>query len=72
MRTTGCDGWRAEKGSDWRFIWQVDPADMLMDRTCREQKEQSKTAPRDSTGGPVAKTSCSQCRGPGFHPWSAN
>ena len=23
-----------------------------------------------SLGGPVAKTLCSQCRGPGFHPWS--
>ena len=23
-------------------------------------------------GGPVAKTSCSQCRGPGFNPWSKN
>ena len=23
-------------------------------------------------GGPVAKTLCSQCRGPGFHPWSGN
>ena len=23
-------------------------------------------------GDPVGKTSCSQCRGPGFHPWSGN
>ena len=23
-------------------------------------------------GGPVAKTLCSQCRGPGFNPWSGN
>ena len=23
-----------------------------------------------SLGGPVAKTLCSQCRGPGFYPWS--
>ena len=27
---------------------------------------------RDSLGGPVAKTPHSQCRRPGFHPWSAN
>ena len=27
---------------------------------------------RDFTGGPVAKTPCSQCRGPGFDPWSRN
>jgi len=25
---------------------------------------------RDFPGCPVAKTSCSQCRGPGFDPWS--
>ena len=25
---------------------------------------------RDFVGGPVAKTQRSQCRGPGFHPWS--
>ena len=27
---------------------------------------------RDFPGGPVAKTSCSQCRGPGFNPWLGN
>ena len=27
---------------------------------------------RDLPGGPVAKTSRSQCRGPGFNPWSGN
>ena len=27
---------------------------------------------RDLPCGPVAKTSCSQCRGPRFHPWSEN
>ena len=27
---------------------------------------------RDSPGGPVAKTPCSQSRGPGFNPWSGN
>ena len=26
----------------------------------------------DFPGGPVAKTPCSQCRGPGFDPWSGN
>ena len=26
----------------------------------------------DFPGGPVAKTSCSQGRGPGFDPWSGN
>ena len=30
VRTTGCDGWRVEKWSDWRLIWQVDLTDMLM------------------------------------------
>ena len=27
---------------------------------------------RDFPGGPVAETICSQCRGPGFDPWSGN
>ena len=27
---------------------------------------------RDFPGGPVGKTSHSQCRGPGFYPWSGN
>ena len=31
-----------------------------------------KRALRDFSGGPVAKTPGSQCRGPRFHPWSGN
>ena len=27
---------------------------------------------RDFPGGPVAKTPSSQCKGPGFDPWSGN
>ena len=27
---------------------------------------------RDFPGGPVAETPCSQCRDPGFDPWSGN
>ena len=27
---------------------------------------------RNFPGGPVAKTSCFQCRGPGINPWSGN
>ena len=27
-------------------------------------------SPQDFPGGSVAKTPCSQCRGPGFNPWS--
>ena len=30
----------------------------------------NKKANRDFPGGPVGKTPCSQCRGPGFEPWS--
>ena len=29
-------------------------------------------APWDFPGGPVVRTPCSQCRGPGFDPWSGN
>ena len=31
-----------------------------------------RTIERGFPGGPVAKTLCSQCRGPGFNPWSGN
>ena len=31
-----------------------------------------KTYSRDFPGGPVVKTLYSQCRGPGFNPWSGN
>ena len=27
---------------------------------------------QDFPGGPVVKTPCSQCRGPGLEPWSRN
>ena len=30
------------------------------------------TCDKDFPGGPVAKTPCSQCRGPGFEPCSGN
>ena len=29
-------------------------------------------APGDSSGGPVVKTPCFQCRGHGFNPWLGN
>ena len=29
-------------------------------------------ASKDFPGGPVANTQCSQCREPGFNPWSGN
>ena len=32
----------------------------------------SKNGLRDFPGGPVGKTPCSQCRGPGFNPWLEN
>ena len=31
-----------------------------------------KSGLRDFPGGPVGKTLCSQCRRPGFDPWSGN
>ena len=31
-----------------------------------------KTSSRDFPDCPVAKTLCSQCRGPRFYPWSGN
>ena len=37
-----------------------------------EVKKKKKMKMRDFAGGPVAKTPSSQCRGPGFDPWSGN
>ena len=37
----------------------------------KKKKKLSKKI-RDFPGGPVAKTPCSQCRGPRFDPWSGN
>ena len=34
--------------------------------------KKKQTVPRDFPRGPVAKTVHSQCRGPGFDPWSGN
>ena len=31
-----------------------------------------KVTHRDFHGGPMAKALCTQCRGPGFYPWSGN
>ena len=36
------------------------------------KKRGKSDAGRDFPGGPVAKTPCSQCRGPRFDPWSGN
>ena len=38
----------------------------------RDFKELLKTTFGDFPGGPVAKTSCSKCRGPKFDPWARN
>ena len=35
-------------------------------------KDIGDTEGRDFPGGPVAKTLCSQCRGPRFDPWLGN
>ena len=37
---------------------------------CYNIGESQKHCSRDFHGGPVAKTLGSQCRGPGFDPWS--
>ena len=47
-----------------QFIWEVTPG-----RTSRERGKKEK---RDFPGGPGVKTLGSQCRGPGFNPWSGN
>jgi len=36
------------------------------------QLQHEKHFARDFPGGPVAKTPCSQCRRPGFNPYSGN
>ena len=57
-----------------------DPDDIIQSvffffNSSRRQKICSILEPRKSrgfTGSPVTKTPCSQCRGPGFKPWSGN
>ena len=45
-------------------------------RGCKEEElamdTEKKQQARDLSGGPAVKTLCSQCRGPGFNPWSGN
>ena len=36
------------------------------------EKKEQKQMGGDFPGGAVVKTLCSQCRGPGFDPWSGN
>ena len=36
------------------------------------QKRERRKVPEDFPDNPVAKTLCSQCRGPWFDPWSGN
>ena len=38
----------------------------------KEECSKSEARQRDFPGGAVVKTSCSQCRGPRFDPWSGN
>ena len=40
---------------------------MLDDKSCYQKRRE-----RYFSGGPVTKTPCSQCRGPGFNPWPGN
>ena len=42
--------------------------DVLVTAIREEQEKEF----RDFSGGPVAETLCSQCKGPGFNPWSGN
>ena len=58
--------WHFEGVALNEYCWQV---------TCDGEgsREMSQKANhRDFPGGPVAKTPRSQCRGPGFDPWSGN
>ena len=47
-----------------------DLEDRSLEITATEQNKEKRI--RDSLGGPVVKTPCSQCRGPRFNPWSGN
>ena len=44
---------------------------VLKSKKRSKQTKQNHTH-RDFPVGPVAKTLCSQCRSPGFNPWSGN
>ena len=63
-----CSGWRYQ---GWRcsMMDRCQPESLL--NLILERKE-LKWWERDFLGGPVVKIPCSQCRGPGFNPWSEN
>ena len=44
----------------------------LVNITKKKQTHRYREQTRDFPGGPVAKTPCSQWRGPRFNPWSGN
>ena len=48
-------------------IINIEALGMLDDKSCCQKRRE-----RYFSGGPVTKTPCSQCRGPGFNPWSGN
>ena len=71
--------WRLGRSDVWKWptCWFADSR--LVVSSHGEKREQtrfvlflSEHSSWDFPGGPVAKTPCSQCRGPGFDPWSGN
>ena len=62
----------ASSGSWW---WTGRPGvlqSMRLERVGNDWATELKCNVGDSSGGPVAKTRCSQCRRPRFNPWSGN
>ena len=53
-------------------VFQVHRNRVFKKVTLKKKKKKKKVMLRDFPGGPVAKTLRSQCRGPGFDPWSGN
>ena len=51
-------------------IWEVTSDQVVRKSLTKEMT--FKLKPREFPGGPVAKTPCSRCRGPGFDPWLGN
>ena len=68
--TTEKKSWSASSN-----CWPVSGPSRCFQEECpcgRVQRKNSQEITWDFPGGPVAKTQPSQCRGPGFNPWSGD
>ena len=69
-----CNSWgREESDTTERLNWtKLNPGKRKQLKRNNNPSSLERCSLWDFAGGPVSKTLCSQCRGPGFNPWSGN